>query len=142
MPTSATKLAHAVAQFSEGSRLHATGLFLRNNDVVTAGLDQIEAALAVIDAESPDGRGILIPFLDHSDAMVRCEAAQALHRTHRDLVIPILQDISLTCVTEACETASLFLIFAGEPNKDSHLMSRMHPHKYDDKAYREALDRI
>ncbi len=137
-----TELAHAVVSFYEGARIHATGLLLRNNDVVSAALDKIQASLATIDARSGNGRDVLIPFLEHRDAMVRCEAACALHPTHRDLAIPILQDISLTCVTEACETANLFLIFAGEPNKSSDLMQGYHPHRYDDSSYREALRRL
>ncbi len=38
--------------------------------------------------------------------------------------------------------ASFFLIFAGEPEGSSHLMAELHPHKYDDGAYKAALERI
>ena len=136
------ELIHAVVSFYEGARIHATGLLLRNNDAVSAALHKIQASLATIDMSSEDGRDVLIPFLQHRDAMVRCEAACALHPTHRDLAIPVLQDISLTCVTEAAETANLFLIFAGEPNKSSDLMEELHPHRYDDTLYQDALERL
>ncbi len=96
----------------------------------------MRASLAIIDARGVDGRDILIPLLGNANAMVRCEAAKAIHPTRRDLAIPVLQDISLTCLTEAGNTASMFLIFAGEPNRDSDRMAQFHPHRYDDEAYR------
>ena len=137
-----TGLVHAVVSFYEGARAHATGLLLSNNDVVRAALVKVQSALAVIDAISGTGRDILIPFLQHRDPMVRCEAAQALHPTHRNLATPILQDLDLTCVTEAASTAHVFLTFAGEPNKSSDLLATYHPPRYDDTLYREALERF
>ena len=74
--------------------------------------------------------------------MVRCEAAKALHPTRRDLAIPVLQDISPTCPTEAAGTADVFLILADEPNRDSDPMEAYHAHRYDDGADRAALDRV
>ena len=137
-----TELAHAVVAFYEGARNHATGALLTNNNVISAALEQMRGALAIIDEQSANGRDILIPFLKHADAMVRCEAAKALHPSRRNLATPVLQDISLTCVTEAHTTARFFLIFAGEPNKSSDLMQMYHPHKYDDTFYQEALERF
>lgn len=137
-----TELAHAVVAFYEGARNHAIGALLTNNNVISAALKQIDQALAIIDVESENGRDVLIPFLRHADAMVRCEAAQALHPSRRDLATPVLQDISLTCITEACTTAKYFLIFAGEPNKSSDLMQERHPHRYDSALYNEALERL
>ena len=137
-----TDVAHAVVAFYEGARNHGIGALLTNNATIRASLLQIRAALAVIDRDSAIGRDILIPFLDHADPMVRCEAAQALHATRRDLAVPVLQDISLSCVTEACLTAGIFLVIAGEPNKSSTLFGDTYPAKYDDKLYREALERF
>ena len=107
-----------------------------------ARFQQIRSSLFVIDAKSETGRNVLIRFLEQADAMVRCEAAKALYPTHRDLAVPVLQDISLTCVTEACDTASMFLIFSKEPNKDSDLTAKLHAHKYDETLYQEALERF
>ena len=133
---------HAVVAFYEGARNHGIGALLTNNETISAALDQIRDALVVIDRESDDGRAIVIPFLQHRDPMVRCEAAQALHPKHREIAVPVLQDLSLTCVTEASFTASIFLIFAGEPSKDSKHFGEMYPVRYDDKLYREALARV
>lgn len=135
-------LVHAVVGFLEGARIHALGVISEDNKVILAAFDQMRGSLAIIDAEGGDGRDILIPLLGNANAMVRCEAAKALHPTRRDLAIPVLQDISLTCLTEAGNTASMFLIFAGEPNRDSDRMAQFHPHRYDDEAYRAALDRV
>ena len=135
-------LIHAVVRFLEGARTHALGLVAEDNEVISAALDQMRNALAVIDACGENGRDILIPLLGNANAMVRCEAAKALHPARRDLAIPVLQDISLTCLTEAAETANLFLIFAGEPNRSSERMAELHPHKYDDTLYQEALERV
>lgn len=136
------ELAHAVTAFYEGARLHATGSLLSNNDVIAAGMGKIKQALAAIDAESDCNRDILIPFLTHHDAMVRCEAARALHPTRRELATPVLHDIHLSCLTEAHFVASWFLVFAGEPNHGGDALTSAWPYKYDDALYREALARF
>ena len=74
--------------------------------------------------------------------MVRCEAAQALHPTRRDLATPVLLDLDSTCATEAAATAHIFLIFAGEPNSGSYLTTGLKPLCYSDQLYREALSRV
>ena len=137
-----SKLAHAVSMFREGAQLHATGALLTNNDTITLGLRKIKSALAVIDDESHDGRDILIPFLRDDHPMVRCEAARALHATQRELATPVLQDLDLTCATEAADVAHFFLVFAGEPNVSSDLLSQQYPHRHSDELFEEALTRL
>lgn len=117
------------------------GALLSNERTVNAGMAMIRKAIAVIDA-SETGRAVLIPFLKNADPMVRCEAAKSLHATHRDLATPVLLDLSLTGVTEASDTADIFLILNGEPNKDSGAFAVHYPHRHDDSLYREALERF
>ena len=138
---SVTDLAHAVVTYYEGARAHAVGALMSNEQTVSAGMAMIRKAVGVIDA-SETGRAILIPFLTHADPMVRCEAAKSLHATHRDLATPVLLDLSLMDVTEASDTANIFLVLRGEPNDHGRALAAHCPHKYDDTLYREALQRL
>ncbi len=103
--TSTTDLIHAVVHFYDGARTHAIGVVSEDNKVISAALDQMRESLAIIDAGRENGRDVVIPLLDNASAMVRYEAAMALHPTRRDLAIPVLLDINLTCLTQASETA-------------------------------------
>ena len=123
------------------ARAHAAGALLSNEKIVEAGMAMLREAGAVIDA-SAVGKAVLIPFLKHPDPMVRCEAAKSLHATHRHLATPVLLDLSLTGVTEASNSADIFLIFRGEPTDARPGLVAHHPHQYDDTLYREALERF
>ena len=107
--------AYALVAFVDASKLHALGCYLDDTDIQQKGCEAIRKSAVTIEKHTGN-LDLLIPLLKHQDPGVRLNAALKLIDDHYDLVIPVLKDLDINCITEASSSAAMILQMYGEPN--------------------------